>query len=73
MAAVTRLAGQSKHRINGALTATPPDQHLSHHDRNPDAGDAEQIDQHKGAATVFTGDVGELPDIPQPHGRAGRC
>jgi len=49
------------------------DDHLGHHQRNTDQGDAEQVEQHKGAATVHTGDIGEFPDVAQPHSRTGRC
>ncbi len=47
------------------------DHQFRHHDRQADQGDADQVDQHKSAATVVAGDVGKLPDVAETHGAAG--
>ena len=65
------FVGQGTHAIDRALTAPPADQNLGHHDRNAHDKNTEQIDQHKGAAAIFTRDIGEFPDIAQPYGRTG--
>jgi hypothetical protein len=38
----------------------------------PISSDAQQIDQHEGAAAVVAGDIGELPDIAQTDRRTRR-
>ena len=71
-AVAARLPAEGGHGVDRALAAATPQHDLRHHDRNTHHGDAEQIDQNKGAPPVLTGDVGKLPDSAQPHRRAGR-
>ena len=54
------------------MATTAANQHLGHHDRHSDRGDAQQVDQNKGATAVFAGDVGKFPDIAKAYRRAGR-
>ena len=65
------LLRQFAHGIDRTLPTFTTDQHFGHHDRNTDKGDTEQIQQHEGTATVFTGDVGKLPDVAKTDGRTG--
>ncbi len=64
------LTGQTRHRVIGVLPTTTADHHLGHQQRDADQQNATEIHQHKCAAAVLTGDVGELPDIAQADRRA---
>ena len=66
------LQGEGVHGIDGALPTTPADEDLGHHDRNSDHGDAQQVNQDEGPATVLTGHVREFPDVAEPDGRTRR-
>ena len=59
--------------MDRAAAAAPPEQDFRHQYRDADDCDTGQINQNEGAAAVLTHDVGKLPDIAQPHCRAGRC
>ena len=51
------------------LTRGCTDRELGNHERNAHQQDAQQIDQEEGSASIFTGQIGESPDVTQPHGR----
>src|SRR5690606_28804789 len=68
-----RFLCQLRHRVDRAHAPATTDQDLGHHHRHADQCDTTEIKQDKGAAAVFTGDIGKFPDIAQPHRRAGRC
>src|SRR5690606_8741461 len=68
-----KFMSQALHRMDRAATAFTAHHNLSHHHRNARHQNAEQIHQDKSTTTVFTGNVGKLPDIPQPHRRTGGC
>src|SRR5690606_30997659 len=68
----TGLAGEAAHRVDGAHTPFAAEHHFGHHHRHPHQQDATQVNEHEGAAAVFTGDVWKLPDIAKADSRAGR-
>ena len=49
----------------GVAAGFAPDRHFTDHDGHAEEEDAEQVDDHKCAAAVHSGDVGELPDISE--------
>ena len=67
-----RAGRQSAERANGIESGPPADGELRQHDGEPHHRDAEQVDEDERPAAVLPGDVGKLPDIAQPDGRAGR-
>ena len=64
-AAVERLIGPHGIAVRGAAHGE-----LRDHERQPQQHDAEDVDYKEGAAAVVAGDVGEAPDVAQPHGAA---
>ena len=47
-----------------------PETELGEHDRDADQCADRDVNQDEGAAAVFTRDIGEPPDVAQPHHRA---
>ena len=68
----TVIVTQRFDRSNGRFLRRAAEQYLGDHDRKTDDGDADQIYQDKRTTTVFAGDVGKLPDVPQTDRRTGR-
>ena len=67
------LFAQQLHRRDGISSTAASDQDFRHHDRHADNHDTYQVDKHEGAAAILPGDVRELPDISQAHGRSRDC
>ena len=63
--------GQRVHGIDRALTAATSNHGLCHHDGDTNQGYTKQVNNNKSTATVFTGDIGEFPDIAKADGRTG--
>ena len=66
---VTLLA-QTDHRHHRTLAAAPTHRQFSNDQGHTQQQDDNQVNDDKGAAAVFTGDVREPPKIPQANGRA---
>jgi len=64
-AAVEAAVGPHGVALRGA-----PHRELGEQERQSQHRHAEHVDEQKGAAAVVAGDVGEAPDVAQPHGAA---
>jgi hypothetical protein len=54
-----------------ALLRLSTDEKLRHHDRETDAGDADEVDENERAPVVFPGDERELPEVPEADRASG--
>ena len=64
--------GQVPHTHNRTLAAGASQHDLGNQNRDADGEDRQCVDQYKSTATVFTGEVGEAPQIAQADGGANR-
>ena len=64
---VERPVGSHGIAVRGAS-----DREFGHHDGQSQQQDAENVNYQKSSAAVVSGDIGEPPDISQPHGTSGR-
>ncbi len=53
---------------DGAFAAGPAHRQLHGEHRHPHQQEEQQVKEHKDAAAVGPGDIGELPDVPNAHG-----
>ena len=53
------------------LLGTAADHQLRNHKRQTDQQDTDQVHDHKRAATVNAGDIGEFPDVTETYRRSG--
>ena len=67
-----RTALEFAEGLDGLRLGGSADHDFGDEDGEPHQGDAEQVDENEQSAPIFTGDVGELPDVAQPDGGAGR-
>ena len=70
-----RPAAAGRQHLEGAARrglAAPPDDEFRQKNGQADQQHEPQIDQNEGSAAVFPYEIGETPEIAQPHGRTGQ-
>ena len=68
----SRLRRQLTKGVDWTLPPRFAEKHFRLHDRDANQRNAQKIDQYKGAAAIFSGNVRELPDITETYGGADR-